>query len=158
MSKLLSSCCQVTAKVNVRDGGYFCSKCGKDCGASEKKSGLTTKSTLKAERKSSGERELFVMLWAKCNGKSEASGKKLLPPEHSMFHHQGSHLLPKGAFPDYKLDPRNVVMITPDEHEMWHHKPQEFRKKHPHIASRYDKLYLEAQRKNRPPQHEDQAY
>lgn len=148
MTKLLSPCCQARAKVNVRDGGYFCSWCGEGCRPVEKGSGLQTRSTLSTVRKPSGEKALMIQLWAKCKGLSEASGTKLLGPEHRLFHYQGSHLLPKGSFPEYRLDPRNIVMITVDEHERWHTMPHKFREEFPHIAKRYNDLYLEAQRKN----------
>lgn len=62
---------------------------------------------------------MMVELWALCKGKSQVSGKPLHEPAHPMFHHQGSHLLAKGRYPDYRLDKRNMVMVTPDEHQLW---------------------------------------
>lgn len=112
-TKPRSSCCDARVKVNLRDGGWFCDKCGKDttpAKSSPKKSTLTT------VRKPSGERALFIRLWAKCGGKSEVSGEPLLPPEHPLFHFQGSHLLPKGAYQDERLLEENVVMVTVEEH------------------------------------------
>lgn len=120
MSKLLSKCCQAPAKVNVLSGGYFCVDCGNNCAATETRSGLTTRSTLSAVRKPTGERELFIELWAKCGGKSQVSGLALPDPASPLFHHCGSHLLEKGSYPDYRLDSRNVVMMTPEEHTRWH--------------------------------------
>ena len=123
-TKALSRCCTAKARVNVRDGGYFCDACGKDCGTKQEASGFGSKaSTLSKVRKPTGERDVFIQLWAKCGGKSEVSGTQLLPPEHPQFHFQGSHILPKGRYPDYRLDPRNIVMVTIEEHQQWHEHP-----------------------------------
>lgn len=101
-------------------------------------------------RRSTGERDLFVQLWTRCGGKSEVSGTTLLSPEHHRFHAQGSHLLPKGAYPDYRLDPRNVVMITIREHEEWHSTSKAQLLKDPRwepIVERYLLLFKEAHTK-----------
>ena len=52
-------------------------------------------------------------------GECAVTGLPLLPPTHSRFHCQGSHILPKGTYPDYRLDPRNVVMVTQEKHDQW---------------------------------------
>ena len=83
------------------------------------KKALKQNKPLKATRKVSGQKALFIQLWALCQGRSQLSGLPLLPPEHPMFHYQGSHLLPKGNYPERKLDPENIVMITPEEHILW---------------------------------------
>jgi hypothetical protein len=70
--------------------------------------------------RSTGERDLFVELYNRCNGRSEVSGRSLVPPNHSRFHAQGSHLLPKGTHPELRLNPSNIVMVTLDEHNAWH--------------------------------------
>lgn len=114
--KLVSPCCQAKCRVNMRDGGYFCAKCGKDA---TPKATRKPASTLSQVRKPTGERELFIQLWAKQKGLCAVSGERLLPPEHQMFHWQGSHLLPKGTYPEDRLNPMNVVMILPKHHEQW---------------------------------------
>lgn len=152
MNKPISRCCEARANVNVRDGGYLCSSCGKDCEVAFRHAGLTAKTYLSATRKPTGERQLFVELWAKCKGKSEVGGEKLLPPEHPQFHFQGSHLLPKGTYPDYRLDERNVVMMTVEEHETWHREPKGWllsQDKWAPIVRRYDALKAEAYRRGK---------
>lgn len=149
--KTISNCCGAKAKVNVRDGGMFCTKCGNDCSSKQEPTGFGVKaSTLSTKRKPSGERELFIELWAKCGGKSEVSKKPLLPPEHSQFHFQGSHLLPKGRYPDYRLDPRNIVMMTVHEHTQWHESPASIANdpKWKHIIIRARTLKAEAEQKH----------
>lgn len=114
MSKLLSSCCQARAKVDMTGAStYFCSKCGEGCSTSQKQK---PRSTLSTVRKTTGERELMIALWAHCKGRSMVSGEPLLPPEHPLFHFQGSHILPKGTYPELRLEEENMVMVTVDEH------------------------------------------
>ena len=117
-TKTLSLCCSARVKVNVRDGGYLCGKCGEDCTTKTERTGFGSKpSTLSKVRKVTGERELFVGLWAKAGGRSRISGEKLLPPEHPMFHFQFAHLAPKGAYPELRLMEENVWPVTVDEHQ-----------------------------------------
>ena len=120
--KPLSSCCEKPAKVNMLaravEGAsrfYFCSHCGESCDLSQRRTPFKA-STLSPTRKVTGERELFVKLWAKCKGRSQVSGEPLLPPEHPMFHAQGCHLLPKGSYQEDRLEEQNVVMTTVKEH------------------------------------------
>lgn len=152
--KLLSTCCKAPAKPDISGDGtgmYFCTSCVKPCDVKSERSGFGSRlSTLSKVRKPTGERALFVELWAKAGGKSEVSGAKLYPPEHALFVHQGSHLLPKGTYPDYRLDPRNVVMITPEEHETWHREPKGVLLADPRwapIVARYKALQREAETK-----------
>lgn len=154
-TKLLSTCCKAPAKVDQSGEGtgfYFCTQCVKGCDVTGERTGFGSKpSTLSTVRKPTGERSVFVELWAKCGGKSEVSGAKLLPPEHPQFHFCGSHLLPKGTYPDYRLDHRNVVMMTPDEHEHWHREPKGVLLADPKwapIVARYMALKKEAERKH----------
>ena len=44
-TKALSRCCTAKARVNVRDGGYFCDACGKDCGTKQEASGFGAKAS-----------------------------------------------------------------------------------------------------------------
>lgn len=81
--------------------------------------GLKRSGFAKRTRKKTGERDLFVKLYHKRGGVCEVTGERLLPPEHSMFHCQGSHLLPKGTYPDYRMDERNIAMITIEKHDEW---------------------------------------
>lgn len=123
---MISNCCSAPAKVDQSGEGtgfYWCTKCICGCDVHEPRS--KPRSTLSNVRKPSGERALFIQLYAKCKGKSQVSGEPLLSPEHPMFHFQGSHLLPKGTYPDYRLDERNIIMVTADEHKLWHDKGPE---------------------------------
>ncbi len=117
-SKEVSSCCGARAKVNMIaravDGAtrfMFCVKCGEPC---------DVKTDKPVARKTTGERDLFVRLYADCKGRSQVSGEPLLPPDDQRFHFQGCHLLPKGSYQNDRLEDANVVMVTPEEQtEEW---------------------------------------
>ena len=120
-TKTLSLCCSAPAKPDISGEGtgcYFCTECVKPCDVKTERTGFGSKpSTLSKVRKVTGERELFVGLWAKAGGRSRISGEKLLPPEHPMFHFQFAHLAPKGAYPELRLMEENVWPVTVDEHK-----------------------------------------
>lgn len=98
---------------------------------------------------------MFERLYKERGGRSELSGLPLYPPGHTLFHWQGSHLLPKGTYPDYRLDPRNVVMVHPLEHAQWEQvrDRDELLRREPRwrpIVERYEELLREAHQKDRP--------
>jgi hypothetical protein len=61
--------------------------------------------------------EMFKWIWANRPHTSEVSGKLLLPENHPMWHWQFAHVLSKGAYPSYKLNPDNIMLMTVEEHE-----------------------------------------
>ena len=61
--------------------------------------------------------EMFRWIWDNRPHKSELTGKGLLPKGHSMWHWQFLHVLPKGSYPKWKLNPDNIVLALPEEHE-----------------------------------------
>lgn len=118
--KPLSSCCEKPAKVNMARAEdctrfYFCTHCGDPCDLSQRRTPFKG-TTLSPTRKPSGEKEVFLKVWARCKGRSEVSGEPLLPVDHPMWHWQFSHLLPKGSYPGDQLDEHNIVACTVDEH------------------------------------------
>ena len=68
------------------------------------------------EQKIRGEAELFTSLQMARGNRSEISGKLLLPIGHPQWHWQFLHVLPKGTYKRYKLNPRNIVLALPEEH------------------------------------------
>lgn len=63
---------------------------------------------------------MFLRLLAERGPYSEISGQKLITDtKHKFFVNQFSHTLGKGNYPDYKLDERNLVLMTAKEHELW---------------------------------------
>jgi len=63
------------------------------------------------------QKELFNKIWEERPHVSEVSGKPLLPKGHSQWHWQFAHVLSKGAFPSYKFNPDNIMLMLPEEHE-----------------------------------------
>jgi len=63
------------------------------------------------------QKEMFLAIWEEREHVSEISGKPLLNINHSKWSWQFLHVLSKGAYPSYKLNPDNILLGTPEEHE-----------------------------------------
>lgn len=84
---------------------------------------------------------MFNWIWDSRPHFSEISGKPLLHRGHSMWHFQFLHVLPKGTFPKYKLNPENIMLGTPEEHNH-QERHQEFNDKKDSLRREYyEKFY-----------------
>jgi len=63
------------------------------------------------------QKEMFAYIWETREHVSELTGEPLFPPNHFKHHWQYLHVLPKGTYPKYKLNPNNILLATPEEHE-----------------------------------------
>lgn len=63
------------------------------------------------------QKELFKYVWETREHVSEISGKPLYAEGHYQWHWQFAHVLSKGAYPKYKFNPDNIMLMLPDEHE-----------------------------------------
>ena len=63
------------------------------------------------------QKQMFQQIWNDREHVSEVSGRPLLPQGHPQWHWQFAHVLSKGAFPRYKLNPDNIMLMLPEEHE-----------------------------------------
>lgn len=63
------------------------------------------------------QKELFTYIWETREHVSEVSGKQLLPRSHYKWHWQFAHILSKGAYPAFKLNPINIMLMLPKEHD-----------------------------------------
>ena len=63
------------------------------------------------------QKQMFQQIWNDREHVSEVSGRPLLPQGHPQWHWQFAHVLSKGAFPRYKLNPNNIMLMLPEEHE-----------------------------------------
>lgn len=61
--------------------------------------------------------QLFNSIWQTREHISELSGKPLLSKGHLMWHWQFLHILPKGTYPKWKLEAKNIMLALPPEHE-----------------------------------------
>jgi hypothetical protein len=78
--------------------------------------GKVFKASTLAPRKPTGEAALFKEIWEEREHKCEVCGTELSEAGPSNF----SHLLPKGTYPDYRLDKRNIVIKCLTCHDIWH--------------------------------------
>jgi hypothetical protein len=63
---------------------------------------------------------MFLRLLSERGPFSEVSGEKLITDTtHKFFVNQFSHTLPKGTYPELKMDERNIVLMTKREHDLW---------------------------------------
>lgn len=74
-------------------------------------------SYFKSKRKPTGELEFFKKLWNEREHKSFISNEYLGNRfnVNYMF-----HILPKGSYPKYRLNPENIIFSTTTEHVNWH--------------------------------------
>lgn len=67
------------------------------------------------KRKSSGQAAVFRSIWDSRPHRCEVCDTPIHEPRAINF----SHILPKGAYPEYKLDPRNIEIWCADCHNKW---------------------------------------
>ncbi len=65
--------------------------------------------------KKTGDLAFFEEIWAERPHVSEVSGEPLIEFDVRYF----SHILPKGTYPLFRFEKRNIVLKTPDEHNKW---------------------------------------
>jgi len=107
-----------------------------------KEKGLVRKaSSLSTKRKPTGEKEVFRRIWESREHKCLTCGVYISEARAINF----SHLLPKGKYPEYRLDERNIVLQCGDCHTRWHNYGKEMRevKKWKPFFRRYDDLWDE---------------
>jgi hypothetical protein len=71
----------------------------------------------KESLKGRSEMDVFLEIWDKRPHTSELSGEQLLPKGHAKWHWQFLHVLPKGTFPELRLESDNVLLGLPEEHD-----------------------------------------
>lgn len=92
------------------------------------------------KRKAAREVDMFRDIYIDRPHVSQLSGLPLLPPGHYQFFWQFLHVLPKGSYPHYKLNPENILLGLPEEHA--HQNQYEvFNKKFEELKRQYYKTY-----------------
>ena len=61
--------------------------------------------------------QMYKEIWDEREHISELSGKPLLPTSHMKWHWQFLHVLPKGSYPKWKFNKKNIILALPEEHE-----------------------------------------
>lgn len=103
---------------------------------------IKVKKQYKFKKKPTGEKIVFEMIASARKHKSFISGADLFDLRASNF----AHVLPKAKnkYPEFKLNPKNIVLLTDDEHHEWDHGSREELKK----MSEWQKMFeLEAKLK-----------
>lgn len=73
----------------------------------------------KERKKPTGEFDLFCEIWDERDRVSFVSGKALHDfRETKLFVSCFAHILSKGAFPKFRLNRDNIVLLTPHEHHL----------------------------------------
>lgn len=70
-------------------------------------------------RKPTGEINTLDRLIKERGAFSEISGERLVGKDHPRYHWQVFHILGKGEYPDYRLDPENILLTTWQEQDAW---------------------------------------
>lgn len=84
------------------------------------------------------QKEMFDHIYEERGPFSELSGKPLLPKGHFKFYWQFLHVLGKGPYPAYKLNPNNILLGLPEEHEK-QETYEVFKEKHAELKRQYYK-------------------
>lgn len=71
---------------------------------------------------------MFKWIWEREEHVSRISGYPLHPQGHSHWHWQFAHVLPKGLYGKWRLNPNNIWLMLPDEHTSYDHRGVEGKK------------------------------
>jgi len=76
---------------------------------------------LKPSRKPTGELAMFLEIYEEYKDKwvSQLSGKPLIRPGEFLFVNQFAHILPKGKYPEQRLNKDNIFLLTASEHMLF---------------------------------------
>jgi hypothetical protein len=75
---------------------------------------IKPKKALKSKRKKTGEAKLFEEIYIDRLGKCRITGEQLpLSPICFM------HILSKGGYPRYRLNPKNILLVLPEIHTLY---------------------------------------
>ena len=104
----------------------LCSNCNKNGVITKPSLGLCYKcnnkrlQSGKEKKQASGQYEMFLEIWNERPHVSFVSGKPLDKWfGGKLFVNLFAHVLSKGAFPKYKLNKENIVLLTPFEHTLY---------------------------------------
>lgn len=80
---------------------------------------VSVKRTVLKPRRATGERQVFQAMWDKDEIKlSYVTGVPLHDQKDGRAYYF-SHVLPKGKYPKFRLNPDNIVYMTLSEHGLW---------------------------------------
>lgn len=97
------------------EGKFWGKLCGR-CKAKKYAQRAQEKKQKENVNKATGEKLLFVTLWNTRSRFCFISGQLIKKFDVQNF----AHILPKGAYPKYRLLDRNIVLMTPENHHKQH--------------------------------------
>ena len=86
------------------------------------------------------QKELFEHIWNTREHYSELTGEPLYNKNNSQWHWQFLHVLPKGSYPKYKLNPDNIMLALPEEHQN-QNQYDKFNEKYEELRRQYYREY-----------------
>ena len=120
---------------NLRFGGGYC-RYHQGYRTDKKLKELNSKPLSKPKRpKSSGELEVFKMIWSERSHKCQCCGVTLSSFSPINF----SHILSKGAYPRFKLLKENIKLVCSNCHQEWEFSDRKD-SKFDWVKEKYDKL------------------
>lgn len=87
------------------------------------------------------QKEMFDWIWENRPHISELTGKQLLPLGNFTWHHQFAHILPKGTYPKWRLNPDNIMLVRPEEHHKQESYPEFIERREEMKAEYYREFY-----------------
>lgn len=121
-------------KAKTRDRPAMCKGCWATYSADDSKP-LKRTTVKQKPKKATGELKLFMQIYADRKGKCEITGKQI-PFDVNNF----AHILSKGAYPSYRLNPENIIHVMPEIHHLYDNSDKEsLLNKYPKAVIIYDK-------------------
>lgn len=74
---------------------------------------------IKIKRKATGEKDFFESLWNSDKPKVSALTGLSLSDQNDARAHYFAHILPKGKYPQFRLNPDNIMYLEFEEHRDW---------------------------------------
>lgn len=89
-------------------------------------------------RKATGEYALFLKIYSERKGLCEVTGEQIPFDIGSM-----AHILSKGAYPSYRLNPNNLIMVKKEIHDLYDNSSKE------KLLAKYPKAIIIYERKDK---------
>lgn len=93
----------------------------------------TTKSTLMTMWGFSNQKEMFDFVWKTREHKCCLTGNSLDNVPESKRHWCHAHIISKGLYPMFKLNPSNIMLLDPDVHGLVDNFTEDMKTKHKNI-------------------------
>jgi len=109
--------------------------------SNKKKYGL--KNSIKMKYGYESQIEMFKDIWKRREHRSFLSDRDIDGYSDDMWINLFAHVLPKGKYPLFRLNPDNIVLLTPYEHQLFDQGTEEYRARYEKdtLGCEWEKLY-----------------